>query len=104
MVPNEPMQLKIAVSMGPVAAAVASTDPIYQFYKQGVITSENCGTMVDCAVTIVGYGQSQQGQEYWLIKGTWGESWGENGYGKIAVGDGQGICGINTQASIPFTV
>jgi cathepsin L len=97
------MQLKIAVSMGPVVAAVASTDPLFQFYQSGVISSENCGSMVDSAVTIVGYGQTAEGREYWLIKGTWGTDWGEKGYAKIAVADGQGICGINTQASIPFT-
>ena len=102
VVPNDPMQLKIAVSMGPVSAAVATTDPVFRHYSGGIITSETCGSMVDCAVTIVGYGQ-EQGQEYWLVKNSWGTSWGENGYAKIAVADGQGICGINTQPSIPFT-
>ena len=82
--------------MGPVVAAIASTDPIFQFYKSGVITSEFCGTMVDSAVTIVGYGQTQQGQDYWLVKGTYGQSWGDQGYAKIGISDGQGICGINT--------
>ena len=60
IVPNDPTQLKIAVAMGPVVAAVSTTDPIFQFYKSGVISSENCGTMVDGAITIVGYGRSPE--------------------------------------------
>lgn len=95
IVPNDQMQLKIAVSMGPVTAAVSSTDPIFQFYKDGIISSENCGSMVDSAVTIVGYGQDQE-HDYWLVKNSWGTDWGEKGYARVAITDGQGICGINT--------
>lgn len=102
VVPNDAKQLRIAVSMGPVVAAVASTDPIFQFYKSGVITSEFCGTMIDSSITIVGYG-AENGHSFWLVKGTYGPTWGEKGYAKIGIAEGQGICGINTQASIPFT-
>jgi len=62
-------------------------------YKSGVLNNTNCGTTLDHAVLAVGYGV-ENGENYWLVKNSWGTSWGENGYIKIAAVDGQGICGI----------
>ena len=110
MLPNHPDQLKIAVSMAPVAATVSASHPVFLYYRNGVITSESCGDTVDTAVTIVGYGHEyvfdedlgKKRQEYWLIKNSWGKSWGNDGYGRIAISREEGICGINKQPSIVF--
>ena len=56
IVPNDPEQLKIAVSMAPIAVSIAASSPEFLFYRNGIITSENCGTDVNSALTIVGYG------------------------------------------------
>ena len=94
ILPNDPEQLKIAVSMAPVAASVAASSPLFLFYRGGVIESEECGTKVDSAVTIVGYGHDMEvdeelgsalRREYWIIKNSWGTSWGDHGYGRIAI-------------------
>lgn len=63
---------------------------------------EGCGTSLDHAVMAVGYG-SEDGQEYYLVKNSWGSSWGENGYIKIGIVDGEGICGIQMQSYYPQT-
>ena len=56
ILPNHPKQLKIAVSMAPVAALLAGSNHLFMFYRAGIITSEDCGSDVNTAVTIVGYG------------------------------------------------
>nr|KJB61530.1 hypothetical protein B456_009G364600 [Gossypium raimondii] len=56
------------------------------------------------AVTIVGYGTSEEGLNYFFIKNSWGETWGENGYMKIQrnVNMKGGLCGIAMKASYPI--
>ena len=64
-------------------------------YKSGIFDSADCGTELDHAVLLVGYGRSESGQEYWIMRNSWAETWGEGGYMKMAIGeDGPGICGV----------
>lgn len=48
---------------------------------------------LDHGITLVGYG-SEKAKDFWLIKNSWGPSWGEKGY--IRLKRGSGTCGINT--------
>jgi len=36
-------------------------------------------------------------QEYWLVQNSWGTSWGDDGFIKIAVEDGKGVSGMNQE-------
>ena len=72
-------------------------------YTGGILDSDACGTQLDHAVTAVGYGKEGD-KEYYIIRNSWGPSWGENGYIKIAAVEGDGICGIQQVSVYPSIV
>lgn len=62
-------------------------------YSSGILDTNRCPTSIDHAVNMVGWGVSDAGKEYWIIRNSWGTSWGENGYIRIAVkNSGNGVC------------
>jgi C1A family cysteine protease len=79
--------------MAPVAVSVAASSMEFLLYTGGILTSPDCGTELDHGVLAVGYG-TENGQEYYLVKNSWGPDWGLDGYIKIGVEEGKGICGI----------
>ena len=88
-------ELKKVVSQQPVSIAIEADTFGFQFYKSGVYSGK-CGTNLDHGVLLVGYG-TEGGEDYWLVKNSWGTNWGDSGYIKIK----QGLCGVNLQPSIP---
>jgi C1A family cysteine protease len=101
--PNDQISLKAAVAQQPIAIAIEADTRYFQSYSSGVLTSSSCGTNLDHGVLIVGYG-TENGIDYWLVKNSWGTSWGDKGYVKIARSDSTndpGICGIAMDPSFP---
>jgi len=94
-------ELKHAVAfVRPVSVAFQVVSD-FRLYKEGVYTSDTCGTTpmdVNHAVLAVGYGV-ENGVPYWLIKNSWGKSWGNNGFFKMEMG--KNMCGVATCASYP---
>ncbi|MBA0575922.1 hypothetical protein Golob_025129 [Gossypium lobatum] len=101
MVPiNDEQALLKVVANQPVSVAIEGYGQDFQFYNGGVFKGD-CGNALNHAVTIVGYGTSEEGLDYWLVKNSWGETWGENGYMRIQrnVNTQGGLCGIAMKAS-----
>lgn len=101
--PNNEKILKRIVSHQPVSVAIQANQPSFQQYSGGIYSDENCGTLLDHGVLVVGYGYDIfHEMEYWLVKNSWGESWGEDGYIRIQrnIDDSRGLCGIAMMPSI----
>ncbi|KAK2971497.1 hypothetical protein RJ640_020903 [Escallonia rubra] len=98
---SDEKQLLQAVVTQPVSVGICGSERAFQLYSKGIFTGP-CSTSLDHAVLIVGY-DSKDGLDYWILKNSWGTSWGMNGYIYMQrnSGNSEGICGINMLASYP---
>jgi C1A family cysteine protease len=104
--PKSDDALMYAVYQQPVSVSIDAASLFFQFYKSGVFTGI-CGTKLDHGVLAVGFGtDNSTNMDYYLVKNSWGKTWGDNGYIKIAKGEkynsGSGQCGILLSASYPL--
>ncbi|XP_066538545.1 cathepsin K [Hoplias malabaricus] len=87
--------------VGPVSVGIDAFQPTFQFYKRGVYFDPNCDKEnINHAVLAVGYGVTAKGKKYWIVKNSWGEDWGKQGYVLMAR-NRNNACGIANLASFP---
>ena len=102
-VPATEEALKIAVAtQGPISVAIDAEGRFsnwggLQFHDSGVYYGTDCSSeFLNHGVTVVGYG-TEDGQDYWLVKNSWGSDWGEEGYIKMSRNRNNN-CGIASHA------
>ncbi len=108
VVPNSDSELMSALNVGTVSIAIEADTRSFQLYSSGIYNdyegcNKNSGSKganslpnIDHAVVLVGYG-TQENQDYYILRNSWSESWGENGYMLIGRGSKYGtygMCGV----------
>lgn len=100
---DEVQQAQACDQAGPIAVSYQVVGD-FKNYVDGVYSSDECknGPMdVNHAVLAVGYG-TFRGEDYWIVKNSWGLDFGQDGYFWIA--RGKNMCGISTCSSYPLNV
>lgn len=96
---NEDDLMKAVASVGPISVAIVVTNSFMK-YRSGVFYDATCsGKEITHAVLVVGYG-TENGDDYWLVKNSWGAGWGDKGYIKMARNKNNN-CDIATYALYP---
>lgn len=103
ILPGEENDLAAAIALsGPVAVAIDASIRSFQFYSSGIYFEKECSsTHLNHAMVAIGYGSLGKSQDFFIVKNTFGTSWGENGYGFMARNK-KNNCGISSAASIPI--
>ena len=91
--------MRAVAKVGPICTGIDASLKSFRQYKSGIYDDPDTTTRVDHAVLVVGYG-SENGKDYWIIRNSWGERWGERGYCRI-LRNGKNFAGIASMASHP---
>ncbi|KAL1783943.1 cathepsin L1-like [Sigmodon hispidus] len=98
---SEDALMKAVATVGPISVGIDTHHHSFRFYNGGLYYEADCSSSnLDHAVLVVGYGEESDGRKYWLVKNSWGERWGMNGYIKMAR-DRNNNCGIASYAIYP---
>lgn len=101
--PKDEKQMKeVIATLGPLVCSVNAGPDSFQLYEKGIYTDATCNEEeVNHTILVVGYGTDESGKDYWIIKNSWTEKWGEQGYMRLPR-NANSFCGIADECSYPI--
>ncbi|XP_062136109.1 procathepsin L-like [Drosophila sulfurigaster albostrigata] len=97
---NEDALASAVANKGPISVCFTA-DSNFQHYRSGVFNDPSCSQPMNHCVVVIGYGTDPVGEDYWLVRNSWGENWGENGYIRMAR-NRNNQCSIASFATYPL--
>ncbi|OCT66461.1 cathepsin S isoform X1 [Xenopus laevis] len=97
---DEILLMKVVGTVGPVSVAINCSSKGFRMYKSGVFYDPSCTSTTNHNVLAIGYGR-ENGMDYWLVKNSWGVTFGDQGYIKMAR-NRNNHCGIALKAAYPI--
>eukprot|EP00656_Telonema_subtile_P011310 TRINITY_DN15574_c0_g1_i1.p1 TRINITY_DN15574_c0_g1~~TRINITY_DN15574_c0_g1_i1.p1 ORF type:complete len:239 (-),score=42.15 TRINITY_DN15574_c0_g1_i1:182-898(-) len=91
--------LQDALTQHPVAVGIDAHHPAFKLYVSGVFDVDYCTTRLTHAVLLTGFGVDEDGNHFYNLKNSWGDGWGQKGFGKIK--RGKNMCAVANLASYP---
>lgn len=89
-------------TVGPISISIDASSRNFDLYRSGIYYDPSCSsTSLDHSVLVVGYGTNRNGEDYYIVRNSYGPNWGEGGYFKMARNKGN-HCGIATEPSFPI--
>lgn len=95
--PKSDSSMMNGLFVNPVSVAIQADARSFQLYKSGVYSDLSCGTALNHAVVLTGWGTDENGNDYYTLRNSWGTGWGDQGYMKIGRGSqygASGLCGV----------
>lgn len=90
-------RLQTLLSIAPVSVGIQSQSNFFKLYSSGILTAEHVdtGKPINHAVSLIGFGEQEDtGQQYWVLRNSWGADWGEDGgYFRLERGGDNGQLG-----------
>ena len=84
-VSGEENMMKEIYARGPITCSIADPQS-FKDYTGGIYKDETGASMISHAISVVGWGETEDGEKYWIGRNSWGTYWGEKGWFKIARG------------------
>lgn len=80
---SDKILMQALIKKGPLIIGLGVVQESFMRYANGIYSESNCPTTMNHACLLIGFG-SENGEDYWILKNSWGESWGESGYMRLS--------------------